>query len=61
MSLTLAAIPEIERKNDQHKMSTERYTRAPANGFARLSCPPHRREPSHCSEVRQNVRDAGWH
>lgn len=37
MSLTLAAIPEIERKNDQHKMSTERYTRTPANGFPRLS------------------------
>ncbi len=37
MPLALAVIPEIERKNDQHKMSTERYTRTPANGFARLS------------------------
>lgn len=37
MRLTLAAIAEIERKNDQHNMSTERYTPTPANGFARYS------------------------
>lgn len=37
MPLALTAIPEIEGKDDQHRMSTERYTRAPANGLTRSS------------------------